>query len=282
MTSYCFMRFCKVLCQAWNHWRPEDLSWDQIGTQCYALDPDIVLTTCLHLTPYMYMHCSSGFSRDFIRRCRLGSSFPSRIAKHGGLPSIFEHTFICPHILKHIPRKKTILPPFYPFRSWLYRLYPITRWINPIRSWTRSHFPSHGWQPAQLQLRLSSRLNVRCPYAGDDLEPKQLIRLGVEENMRTSSLPMFLECFWGSKMDKVHLWNGGHDDFMVSLWVFFPILKQLFLFHVLLTLCHVKSQWFALFQVALGPAMRAIWPAINCSARSRKSMIYHDIPVIEL
>eukprot|EP00435_Cladocopium_sp_Y103_P065397 s327_g27.t1 len=30
----------------------------------------------------------------------------------------------------------------------------------------RSHFPSHGWQPAQLQLRLSSRLNVRCPYAG--------------------------------------------------------------------------------------------------------------------
>lgn len=30
----------------------------------------------------------------------------------------------------------------------------------------RSHFPSHGWQAAQLQLRLSSRLNVRCPYAG--------------------------------------------------------------------------------------------------------------------
>ena len=121
MTSYCFMRFCKVLCQTWNHWRSEDLSWDQIGTQCYALDPDIVLTTCLHLTPYMYMHCSSGFSREFIRRCQLGSSFsPSRIAKHGGLPSIFEQTFICPHILWHIPRKSPILPPFYPFRSWLY------------------------------------------------------------------------------------------------------------------------------------------------------------------
>jgi hypothetical protein len=212
MTSYCFMRFCKVLCQTWNHWRPEDLSWDQIGTQCYALDPDIVLTTCLHLTPYM--HCSSGFSREFIRRCQLGSSFsPSRIAKHGGLPSIFEQTFICPHILKHIPRKC----PYAPILSVSFMAIPPFRWINPIRSWTRSHFPSHGWQPAQLQLRLSSRLNVRCPYAGDDLEPKQLIRLGV---MRKSSLPMFLECFWGSKMDKVHLWNGGHDDFMVSLWVF--------------------------------------------------------------
>ena len=55
------------------------------------------------------------------------------------------------------------------------------------------------------------------------------------------------------------------------LYEFFPILKQLFLFQVLLTLCYVKSQCFALFQVALGPAMRAIWPAINCSARSRKS-----------
>ncbi|CAK9102107.1 CLIP-associated protein, partial [Durusdinium trenchii] len=30
----------------------------------------------------------------------------------------------------------------------------------------RSHFPSHGWQPAQLRLRFALRENVRCTYAG--------------------------------------------------------------------------------------------------------------------
>ena len=44
----------------------------------------------------------------------------------------------------------------------------------------RSHFPSHGWQPVQLQLRLGhSRLGdcVRCPNAGTLMTQRQLFDL---------------------------------------------------------------------------------------------------------